>query len=134
MGGDRREDTEKEMEAGDEDISELTEKVPSPEKSEDSEENTDESPAEISSLWVSSSDPETVERKILEHMTSLPGGEYACKVCGKASRGRSAKTILRQHIETHLEGLAYPCQHCDRTLRTRNALRAHRSANHRTSL
>ena len=124
------EDSEAEVN-GYEMIREVPEPVPSPEKCEDI---TDISLSENSSLRVDSSDPESVERKILEQMTSLGAGEYRCRVCGKVSKGKSARTIMRQHIETHLEGLSYPCQHCDRTCRTRNALRAHKSSSHRTSL
>ena len=129
----KSEDSEAEVD-GFEMVREVPEPVPSPEKSEDSEDITDISLSENSSLRVDSSDPESVERKILEVMTSLGSGDYRCRVCGKVSKGRSARTIMRQHIETHLEGLSYPCQLCDRTCRTRNALRAHKSSNHRTSL
>ena len=31
----------------------------------------------------------------------------------------------KEHVETHFEGLSFPCQSCDYTFRTRNALRSH---------
>ena len=54
-----------------------------------------------------------------------------CTVCGKESKGMKAKTILRQHIETHIEGLSHPCNQCDTVTRTSNALNVHVYRNHR---
>ena len=48
-----------------------------------------------------------------------------CTVCGKGTKGMKARTILRQHIETHIEGLSYPCNQCDIVSRTSNALKVH---------
>ena len=69
------------------------------------------------SLKVESFSKEEVEQKIVENIERLESGGYSCRVCGKTSSGKSARTILRQHVETHLEGLSYPCQHCEKTLR-----------------
>ena len=65
------------------------------------------------SLKVDSS----VEQKILENIKVKPDGSRSCKVCGKNPSGKSAKTILIQHIETHLEGISYPCPLCSKTFR-----------------
>ena len=47
---------------------------------------------------------------------------YICKVCGKEARHRD----MKDHIEAnHLEGVAIPCSLCDKTFRSRNALRIH---------
>ena len=49
---------------------------------------------------------------------------YICKVCGKGSHVGN----IRDHIEAnHLDGIAIPCNHCDRTFRSRNALRQHKN-------
>ena len=46
-----------------------------------------------------------------------------CKVCGKEGRGRD----IKDHIEAnHLEGIIIPCNLCDKTFRSRNALRLHK--------
>ena len=47
---------------------------------------------------------------------------YVCKVCGKEGKG----TNIKDHIEAnHLEGILIPCNLCDKSLRSRNALRHH---------
>ena len=46
-----------------------------------------------------------------------------CKVCGKEGMGSN----IKDHIEAnHLEGVIIPCNLCDKTFRSRNALRLHR--------
>ena len=57
-----------------------------------------------------------------------------CTVCGKETKGVYAKTILRQHIETHIEGLSYPCNQCDIVSKTNNALKVHVFRNHRKQI
>ena len=45
-----------------------------------------------------------------------------CKVCGKEGQGIN----IRDHIEAnHLEGIILPCNLCDKTFRSRVALRLH---------
>ena len=47
---------------------------------------------------------------------------YICKVCGKEAHQGN----MKNHIEAnHLEGMAIPCNLCDRTFGSRNALRLH---------
>ena len=46
-----------------------------------------------------------------------------CKVCGKEGQGRD----IKEHIEAnHLEGIIIPCNLCDKSFRSRNALRLHK--------
>ena len=46
-----------------------------------------------------------------------------CKVCGKEGRG----SAIKDHIEAnHIEGIVLPCNLCEKTFRSRNALRRHR--------
>jgi len=46
-----------------------------------------------------------------------------CTVCGKEGLG----TAIRDHIEAkHLEGVSIPCNFCEKTFRTRHALRTHK--------
>ena len=62
-------------------------------------------------------------------MEKVDDGEnkWKCKVCGKATRGRYAvaKSDMRRHIETHMEGLSYPCNHCGQFSRSSQALKMH---------
>ena len=47
---------------------------------------------------------------------------YICKVCGKEGMG----SAIKDHIEAnHLDGIAIPCNHCDKTFRSRHSLRQH---------
>ena len=66
-------------------------------------------------------------------MERVDNGLYSwkCTVCGKETKGWYGKAILRQHIETHIEGLSYPCNQCDIVSRTSNALKVHVFRNHR---
>ena len=53
-------------------------------------------------------------------------GMLCCTVCGKT--GTDIRNIKR-HIETHIEGLSYPCQMCGKQFRSRNAFNCHKSQN-----
>ena len=55
---------------------------------------------------------------------------WMCKACGKKSTSKSSSDI-RRHAEIHIEGLSFDCQLCDRTFRSRNALKTHKSEQHR---
>ena len=60
-----------------------------------------------------------VDKKV-EELTDRINGVWTCKACGKTS---NRKGNLGWHIETHLEGLSFPCNNgCDKTFRSRNAL------------
>ena len=49
---------------------------------------------------------------------------FTCQVCGKEEN----KTNMIDHIEAnHMEGLALPCNMCDKTFRSRHSLRNHKS-------
>ena len=52
---------------------------------------------------------------------------HICKVCGK----EGGRNDVRRHIEaSHLEGLSFPCNLCEKMCRSRNALRVHKQRNH----
>ena len=47
-----------------------------------------------------------------------------CKVCGKEGKGN----VIKDHIEAnHLEGIVIPCNICDKTFKSRNSLRHHKT-------
>ena len=56
-------------------------------------------------------------------------GLYSCGVCGKT--GDKSKRNMRNHVETHIDGLSFPCQSCDKIFRSRNSLNVHKSIFHR---
>ena len=50
--------------------------------------------------------------------------KWQCIICNKVSRDlHNAK----EHVEFHFEGLSFLCQDCDKTFRSRNALRQHKA-------
>ena len=55
------------------------------------------------------------------------GKAYICQVCGKEGK----MTNIKRHIETnHLEGIVIPCNLCEKTFRSRNAMTQHNSIHH----
>jgi len=64
---------------------------------------------------------EEVDKKI-EELSDRIDGVWNCKVCGKTS---NRKGNFGWHIETHLEGLSFPCNLCDKILCSRNSLDIH---------
>ena len=57
---------------------------------------------------------------------------WRCTVCGKETRGKAvARNNMHRHIETHLEGLSYPCNLCGKVSRSSNGLQKHVSREHR---
>ena len=52
---------------------------------------------------------------------------HLCKVCGKEGMSNA----IKDHIEAnHIEGIVIPCNLCDKTFRSRNALRLHNRLHH----
>ena len=53
-----------------------------------------------------------------------------CKSCGK----EGYSTTIKDHIEAnHLEGITLPCDRCEKTCRSRSALRKHKQQHHNNS-
>ena len=53
---------------------------------------------------------------------------FICKLCGK----EGLFTLIRDHIEAnHLEGICIPCDFCDKTFFTQNALKQHKRKFHK---
>ena len=59
---------------------------------------------------------EDLRIKLDSMMVRTENGEikYTCKFCGKASKHPGH---MREHIETHIEGLSYPCKQCGKISR-----------------
>ena len=69
-----------------------------------------------------------LEEQIEQHIIRNTDRTFSCKFCGKNSE---RKDNLKNHIETHLEGLSFNCPMCEKTFRSRNALALHMSRKHR---
>ena len=68
-----------------------------------------------------------VKSKIKEILTKSDG-QLTCTVCGKIGNNNSN---MQKHAETHIEGLSYPCEFCEKTFRSYNALKTHTSRSHK---
>ena len=74
-----------------------------------------------------------VKERVKQYMEKATNGKFRCTICGKEAVGevKNAKTNLMNHVETHLEGLSFPCQLCGKTFRSRNAFNIHKTRFHR---
>ena len=79
-------------------------------------------------ISVQSSDVEELDQKIEDLMEKQSDGKYQCTTCGKIS---SQKSNAREHAETHIDGLSFPCQYCNKSFRSRKGLRYQHKCQHR---
>ena len=70
-----------------------------------------------------------IDQKLSEHIVKGEEGVYSCGYCGK--QGDRNVFHMRNHVETHMEGLSFPCQSCEKTFRSRNSLSVHNVRYHR---
>ena len=73
---------------------------------------------------------EELDYKIEEMIEKLPDRTFQCKTCGKVYPSKN-RTHLFHHVETHIDGLSFPCHHCDKSFRSRQTLRSHISKYHK---
>ena len=66
---------------------------------------------------------ETIQKNLVREV-----GGYSCKICNFS---RKLKIDVTRHIETHIEGLSYSCSVCEKTFRSSNSLRNHKSHFHK---
>ena len=77
------------------------------------------------------SNHEELQSKIVSMMENISGGEWKCKVCSKLTKG--GQTQMKRHVETHLEGMSYPCNKCGKVSRSSNGLIMHVTREHRAN-
>ena len=65
-----------------------------------------------------------VESKFQE-LVETEEGVYKCTVCGKTMTHRFS---MKRHIETHMSGLSYNCNLCDKTFRSSRSHDRHRNS------
>ena len=71
-------------------------------------------------------DIEELDQKINE-LISVDNGVPSCTLCGKTAK---LKSDIKRHIETHMEGLSFPCQQCEKTFKLRQTLQNHCRTKH----
>ena len=63
----------------------------------------------------------------IDQMIEKNDGLWQCKVCGKTTH---KSNVIRNHAETHIEGVSHSCHICNKTSTTRKALKVHIIDNH----
>jgi len=69
-----------------------------------------------------------LEQKLCELMEKESDGMWRCLVCSKIFRKMAH---MKEHVETHIEGLNFPCSYCDLEFRARSSRRHHYYKSHR---
>ena len=72
-----------------------------------------------------------IESKFEELVVREQDKMYRCTVCNKIMKKRSD---MKRHLETHLTGILFDCQFCEKTFRSSNNLRVHNYNNHQHKL
>ena len=80
-------------------------------------------------IAINDGDFEAIDERIKQCIEKCPDGKFKCTVCGKIA---VQKPNLKKHIETHIEGLSFPCNFCNASFRSRNVLYNHVSNQHKT--
>ena len=76
----------------------------------------------------SENDSKAIDAEIDKYITKNHNNpHYSCTFCGKTSN----RQRVREHVESHLEGLNISCQFCDKIFRTRNSVKVHKYTVHR---
>ena len=65
---------------------------------------------------------EEVDQQIETMIERQLDGNYRCQPCGRISNKRSN---AKEHAETHIDGMSFPCQYCDKSFRSRPSHRDH---------
>ena len=72
-----------------------------------------------------------IEQKISEYVGKNENNDYICNLCGKVG-GYHIRNI-KNHIETHLEGICFSCSHCGKNFKSRHSLYNHKTRFHQNN-
>lgn len=88
-------------------------------------------------ISLTNTDANEVRSMIENNLERLEDGHFRCKVCGKDSKGmiktKDLKSNMKNHVETHMEGLSYSCQLCGKQFRSKNSFSVHMSRSHKNN-
>ena len=77
-------------------------------------------------------DNHNLDEKLDGMFSQNASGEYSCHSCLKTFKKSTRRRDMREHAETHVEGLQFDCNFCSKQYRLRNTLRQHISRDHKT--
>ena len=83
---------------------------------------------DIAKFEVGSMTSEEIQMKIKELYQKVDG-TWRCLACDYANKHHSGH--IRRHIETHLDGLSYPCNMCNKEFRSKHSLDEHNRKFHK---
>ena len=63
-----------------------------------------------------------LNEKLEEYFTLEITGMYTCNVCPKVAKHKSH---MKEHVETHVDGLKFQCKLCDKSYKQGSTLRSH---------
>ena len=89
----------------------------------------------VTTISLNEEEINNVKEKVNEFLEKSSDGSYSCKLCGKMSsikKDRNAPQNMRNHIETHLEGLSFSCSHCQKSFRSKHAYLNHKYRYHKS--
>ena len=84
------------------------------------------SSVDVAKFDVGSLTSEEIDKKMRELYEKTDEG-WRCLACGHTNSGSKSSNI-RMHVETHLDGLSYNCNICNKEFRSRNDLNNHKNS------
>ena len=88
-------------------------------------------PVDASKILVAYDNRKEYLKVKLDSMMERAGNgenKWKCSSCGKEIKDRND---MRRHIESHIEGLSYPCNQCDTVSRSSSVLNMHVTRHHK---
>ena len=82
----------------------------------------------ISTIFSNVENIEELDQKIEAMMQKQGPRTWYCSTCGKTIDG--GRMNAREHGESHIDGLSFSCNFCDKTFRSRSSLRVHTGKYH----
>ena len=72
---------------------------------------------------------EELELKVESMITKVKRGHYSCSHCGRDFGNK--KSHIKEHIETHINGLVFKCKLCQHKTKNRATFRGHNKYHHK---
>ena len=88
-------------------------------------------------ISLTNTDNNEIGSVINDNLEELDDGHFRCKFCGKDSTGMKKtqkaclKVNMRNHVETHIQGISFSCQICGKEFRSKNSFSVHKSIFHK---